>query len=69
MWLSLHFGKWIQILYLQSLCHSGNFYFYRNQVADYFFYIYALVEIIMFYPKQNQKTNDKLEGGNIGNAY
>ena len=33
-----------------------------TQIADHFCYIYALTEIIVFYHKQNQKTNDKLEG-------
>lgn len=40
----------------------GNMISILIQIADYFFnHIYALVEIIVFYPKQNRKTNDKLE--------
>lgn len=39
-----------------------NLIYILNQIADHFCYIYALIEIIVFYPKQNKKTNDKLEG-------
>lgn len=47
----------------------GNLITILIQIADDFYYIYALVEIIVFYPKKNQKTNDKLEGKKISNAY
>lgn len=40
----------------------GNLTCILTQIADHFCYIYVLIEIIVFYPKQNQKTNDKLEG-------
>ena len=39
----------------------GNLTYILTQIADHFCYIYALIEIIVFYQKQNQKTNDKLE--------